>query len=128
MGLAMAAILYPAFQQTIWRLYDPRTIFQSPKPYIVLILLAIIIGILTLIGNPMILYPFALISATGVIVILTMVYTLVWIMVFRKENSFDHWSELLIPISAGFLTTLIQIGGVDMLRFWLTGTWAGFHF
>lgn len=128
MGLAMAVILYPAFQQTIWRRYDPRPVFQSPKPYFMLILLAVITGILTLTGNPMILYPFALISAIGVIVILTMVYTLVWIMVFRKENSFDHVSELLIPISAGFLTTLIQIGGVDMLRFWLTGTWAGFHF
>ncbi len=127
MGLSMAAILYPAFQQTIWRVYDNREIFRSPKPYVVLIVVAIIIGILTLTGNPMILYPFALISATGVIIILTMVYSLIWIMIFRKENTFDHWSQLLIPISAGFLTTLIQIGGVDMLRYWLTGTWAGFH-
>ncbi len=128
MGLSMAAILYPAFQQTVWRRFDPRPVFESIRPYVEVILVAVVVGILTLTGNPMILYPFALISASGVIVILTMVYTLVWLMVFRKENTLDHPRQLFIPLCAGLITAFVQIGGVDLLRYWLTGTWAGFKF
>jgi uncharacterized membrane protein len=127
MGLSMAAILAPAFQQTVWKTYDERGVFISARPYIEIILIAFACGLLFLTGNSLILYPLALISAGGVLLVLSSVYTLIWLMVVKKVNYAESWKDLVIPLSAGLLTAIIQIAAVDALRYWLTGTWNGFH-
>jgi hypothetical protein len=68
-----------------------------------------------------------LISAFGVLVLLTMVYTMAWLMVLRLENRYTRLYELLLPLAGGFAMGLIQIGVLDLGRFLLTGTWDGFH-
>ena len=123
----MAAIVVPAFNQTVWKSYDPRPVFTSPRPYVEILILGFGIGALFLTHNSLILYPLALISAAGVLLILTTVYSLIWLMVFKKENFAEKWSEMLIPLSAGLLTAIIQIAAVDAIRYWFTGTWSGFH-
>jgi hypothetical protein len=76
---------------------------------------------------PAILYPLALLSAASIFTILSMVYGIVWILVTKRDNRFDQYGQLWIPLVAGFLTSIVQIGLFDALRFWLTGTWAGFQ-
>jgi hypothetical protein len=128
MGTAMAAIVAPIFHQTIWKQYTPQQVFNHPRPYLELLLVITLIGISAWTENPLFLYPYALISAAGVMVVLTMVYTMVWVMVFRQENKYQTLRDLIIPLSAGFLTALFQIGLIDYLRYQLTGTWGGFTF
>jgi hypothetical protein len=77
--------------------------------------------------NPLVLYPLALVSAAGVIVVLTMVYTMVWLLIFRAENRFLSLQGLWLPLMGGFALSLLQIGLFDLLRYLLTGTWDGFH-
>jgi hypothetical protein len=81
---------------------------------------------LVLTANPVILYPLSLISAAGILLILTIVYALVWIMIFRRENRYSHAGQLIFPFLAGFATALTQILLLDALRYALTGTWGGF--
>jgi len=128
MGTAMAAIVAPIFHQTIWSQYSPQEAFTNLRAYLELLAVIILTGLLAWTENPLILYPFALISAAGVMVVLTMVYTMVWVMVFRQENSFHTLQNLVVPLSAGFLTALLQIALIDYLRYQLTGTWGGFTF
>lgn len=128
MGTAMAAIVAPIFHQTIWSQYSPQEAFTNLRAYLELHAVIILTGLLAWTENPLILYPFALISAAGVMVVLTMVYTMVWVMVFRQENSFHTLQNLVVPLSAGFLTALLQIALIDYLRYQLTGTWGGFTF
>jgi steroid 5-alpha reductase family enzyme len=68
----------------------------------------------------------AFISVFGVVLLLTMVYTIVWVMITRQDNKYTKIQQLWLPILAGFTITMIQTLGIDMLRFWLTGTWGGF--
>jgi hypothetical protein len=68
----------------------------------------------------------AIISVLGVVLLLTMVYTIVWVMITGQENKYTKIRQLWLPILAGFTITMIQTFGIDMLRFWLTGTWGGF--
>lgn len=128
MGLSMAAILVPAFHQSIWQEYDERQVFDSARPYIELIILSVIGGALMLTGNPLLLYPLALISSAGVVLVLGTVYTLIWCMGLKKVNFASGWRQLLIPLSAGLLTAIVQIGAIDWVRYWFTGSWGGFHF
>lgn len=125
-GLGISIMLFPAFNQTIWKRYDHRPVLESLKDFGILVILAIILIIMILTDNPIILYPLSLISAGGVLMLLTMVYSMVWVMIFQKEGSFENIRQYFFPLLAGFAVALIQILILDIARYWLTGTWGGF--
>lgn len=124
-GLGISVMLFPAFNQTIWKRYDSRPVL-GVKEFVVLLVLAVILDLLVLTEESTILYPLSLVSAGGVLVLLTLVYSMVWIMLFRLENRFDHLGQLVFPLLAGLCVALLQILVLDGFRFWLTGTWDGF--
>lgn len=127
MGIVISAALYPAFNQTVWRRWRPDPALPSLRNFAGLLVLGVLLDLLVLTGNPLILYPFALVSAGGVIVLLTMVYSMIWLMIFRSENHFDRSLQLWLPLVGGFILSLLQIGLFDLARYLLTGTWDGFH-
>jgi uncharacterized membrane protein len=126
-GLAIAILLYPAFNSTVWREQDSRPAISGFLALLGLIGLAILLDLIVLLRNPLILYPLALISAAGVVILLTMVYTMLWLAILKSENRYNQPKELLFPVLAGLLIALIQLAVFDLLRFWMTGTWEGFH-
>ncbi len=126
MGITIIAILLPLFNQTVWTTWDDHPALGNWKQMGGLILLAIGLIALGISGNVLILYPLALISAAGVVMILTMVYTMVLVMLFKRENHFNHLIQIGLPLLAGLTMAMIQIGAFDYVRFFLTGTWAGF--
>lgn len=127
MGLAIAVALVPAFNATVWKYIDPRPAFLNFRTFGFMVLIALGLDGLILLENPVILYPLALISAAGVIILLGIVYSMVLIMVFKSENRFNKISQFSYVIIGGFTIALIQIGLLDILRFFFTGTWDGFH-
>ncbi len=127
MGLAISAVIVPAFHQTIWNTWEPRSGLGTWKEVAVLVALAAGMDLLFLTLNPLVLYPLALLSALGVVVLLSMVYSMVWVMVFRSDNRFHRLSEIWFPLAGGLTTAMLQVALLDLGRFWLTGTWAGFH-
>jgi uncharacterized membrane protein len=127
MGLAIAAALFPAFNQSVWRTWNREPALEGIRSLGVLLALSALLDLIVLSENPLALYPLALISAGGVLVLLTMVYTMVWLIVLRFENRFDHLMEMILPLAGGFAMSLLQVGLLDLGRFLLTGTWDGFH-
>lgn len=127
-GLGIAAVLVPVFNQVVWSNLDNRPSLQGWSELFPLLGLAAIMDLAVLSNNPLLLYPLALFSAFGIILILTMVYTVVWLMITKQENRINKYQELPIPIMAGLSTAMAQLILLDVARFWLTGTWAGFAF
>jgi len=127
MGIAIAVALFPAFNQTVWMDWDPRPAMPGLRSLGGLALLMLLVDLLVLSQNPLLLYPLALISAAGVLLLLTLAYTMVWVMIFRTENKYLNIGQLLLPLVCGFGTALVQIILLDMARYALTGTWDGFH-
>src|SRR5690606_34565284 len=122
----IAAILVPVVNQTLWQQYDVRPALQGWRQFLPLLLLAGVMDLLVLSENPLVLYPLALLSSTGVVMILTLVYLVVWVMIARNDNRFTNYRQLWVPLLAGFATAILQILVIDGGRFWLTGTWEGF--
>jgi len=125
-GIGIAAIIYPVFNQSMWRdwLEEPVLNHWSQMGAMILIALLVIAAVLS--GNPILLYPLAILSALNVILVLGMIYTIIWVMLTRRDNQFDHISQLRWFLLAGLTTALLQIGVMDYARFMLTGTWNGF--
>jgi hypothetical protein len=127
MGLGIAAMLFPAFNQSIWTDYDDtRSSLPTWKAFGLLLGIQIILNVLVLTGSPVVLCPLAIIGVLGVWLLLTMVYTIVWVMITAQDNKFTKLRQLWLPLLAGLTITLIQTAAIDILRFRLTGTWGGF--
>lgn len=126
MGLVIAVVLAPAFNQSFWTDWDPAPILAGWKPLLALLGLAVALDLVVLADIPPVLYVLALLSAGTVVLILTTVYALVALMAFRQENNYSALWQGWLPLMAGFTVAMTQILLTDILRFALTGTWSGF--
>jgi uncharacterized membrane protein len=127
MGIVIAIAVYPAFNQTAWKEIDNRPAVGNSKSFGGLIALGLGLDLLILSGNTLILYPLALASAASVLVMLMTIYTMVLLMLTRRENRYQNLSQVLPHIVGGFILALLQIALIDLGRYILTGTWDGFH-
>ena len=125
MGIALASIIYPAFNQTTWREFDPRPALDWKKLGI-LIATVVVINLLILTEHPAILYPIAGLSVLGVLSLLILVFSMVWVLMMKQENAFDRLTQMWMPIVAGTTLAFLMITAIDLLRFKLTGTWGAF--
>src|SRR4030095_5019595 len=125
MGIALASILYPAFNQSAWKDTDPGRAL-SWKKLGILIGMVFLVDLAVLTERPIILYPIAILSVLGVLALLIMVFSMVWILIMRQENEFASLKQMWLPFLAGATLAFLMIGGIDLLRFQLTGTWGAF--
>jgi uncharacterized membrane protein len=125
MGIALGAVLYPVVQQTLWRQIDERPALEW-KSFGILTAIVLVMNLLVLTDSLVVLYPVAILSALGVLGLLTMVFTILWMIIMRMENSFDKPGQLWLSASAGLTLALLLILGIDLFRYQLTGTWSGF--
>jgi uncharacterized membrane protein len=125
MGIALASILVPAFNQSAWKVYDPGPAL-SWKQLAILVGTVLVINLLILTENSLILYPIAILSVLGVLALLIMVFSMSWVLMMREENSFDSLLQMWLPFLAGTTLGFLLITLIDVLRFRLTGTWGGF--
>ncbi len=125
-GLTMSAFIYPIFNITLWRHMTQKPAIRGLRDLIVLLLLEAGMVGLVLARWDFLLYPLALLSALGVLALLTSVNSVLVVMMVRRDNRVDGWREALIPLLAGFTLSMIQIGAIDLIRYAVTGTLEGF--
>ena len=84
----------------------------------------VLIG-LVLTDNEWVLYPLALLSAVGVVMMLTLLDTIILLIVIRRENRVANWRGAALPLLAGATLALAQVAVIDAGRFAVFGTWGG---
>jgi hypothetical protein len=125
MGIALASILYPAFNQSAWKDSDPgRALSWRKLGLLTGIILFLDLAVLS--ESPFVLYPIAIVSVLGVLALLVMVFSMVWILIMRQENEFASLRQMWLPFLAGTTLAFLMISVIDLLRFALTGTWGAF--
>lgn len=125
MGIALAAVLYPVINQTLWRVSDDRPAIEW-KQLGVIVAGVIVINLLILTDSPIVLYPIAYISALGTLSLLVTVFGLLWIILMKQDNTFEHPRQLWLAFASGLTLALILVLGIDLVRLQFTGTWGGF--
>lgn len=125
MGIALASVLYPAFNQSAWKHAEPgRALDWKKLGALVGIMLLIDLAVLT--EHPAVLYPIAIVSILGVLALLVIVFSMVWVLIMRQENEFTSLKQMWMPFLAGTTLAFLMIAAIDLLRFQLTGTWGAF--
>lgn len=125
MGIALASIVYPAFNQTAWREPDPQRALDWKK-LVILISIILLIDLLILTEHPAVLYPIAFLSVLSVLTLLVIVFSMSWVLMMRQDNAFDSLRQMWMPFIAGTTLAFLMITVIDLLRFRLTGTWGSF--
>ena len=125
MGIALASILYPAFNQSAWKDSDSGRALDWKK-LVGLIGIVLLLDLAVLTESSIVLYPIAILSVLGVLALLIMVFSMVWILIMRQENEFTSLRQMWMPFLAGTTLAFLMITAIDLLRFQLTGTWGGF--
>ena len=126
MGIALASILFPAFNQSAWKVSDSQQRALDWKKLGILIGFIFFTDLAILTENPIILYPMAILSVLGVLSLLVIVFSMAWVLIMRLENAFDSLLQMWLPFLAGTTLAFLMITAIDLLRFKLTGTWGGF--
>jgi hypothetical protein len=125
MGIGLASILYPAFNQSAWTEIDAGRALDV-KRLIALIGIVLVLNVAVLSEHPVVLYIMAIVSVLGVLALLIMVFSMVWLMMMRQENEFSSLKQMWMPFLGGATLAILMIGTIDLVRFTLSGTWGGF--
>jgi len=126
LGLGMAALLMPVFNQTTWQDWQAEAALHSWRQLLLLLTAAAALDLLMISEMPFLLYPLAIISSGTVLTILTLVYSMVWMMILKCENRYTRWQDAGWMFLYGFFTAILQIAIMDLIRYNMTGTWNGF--
>ncbi|MFN2144156.1 MAG: hypothetical protein ACK2T7_02335, partial [Anaerolineales bacterium] len=128
MGLVMAVMILPTFNQTVWKEFDPRPYFRTWGQFGGLVLAAAASVALILTETPFLLRVFTYIGVIGIVVILAMLYIMILMIIFNRENRCNKLIDTLNWALVGVTLAFLHIGAIDIVRYFLTGTWEGFHF
>ena len=124
-GLAMSALIYPIFNQTLWDKYTSQPVMSSFADLAKALLLAASLIALALSHWPPALYVLALASAASAMVLLTMLNTMIILMIARYENRLADWRQAWLPLLVGLTLATLQIGCLDALRYAIFQSWEG---
>jgi uncharacterized membrane protein len=125
-GLALAALIFPVLNQTLWRDWEDRPVLGRFRELGLLLVISAVVVALVLSGNINILVPLALLSVVGVLAMLVALNTTVLLLAIHRENRATSWVGALTPLLAGFTLAMIEIGAIDLVRFSIFHTWSGF--
>lgn len=126
-GTAMITLALPVFSATVWRAPARHAPVASWRDLALLWGAAIAGGLAVLTQQPLVLWLAGFVSAAGVLLMFALVGAVVFTSVTRREGTAQTWRDLALPGVAGLGFALALIGGIDALRYALTGTWDGFN-
>jgi len=126
MGIAVSAVYYPLMGQTLWKDYSLSKSLEGVREWAIVLGGGALIGFLVLLENPLLSYYLILLSTAGLLILLTLLYTVIWILITRMENRFQKTRDLGWWMVAGFGSALLQIALIDGVRYLLTGSWSGY--
>jgi uncharacterized membrane protein len=125
LGIGLATVTYATFNQSVWVDWSPQPALRTFVDVIVLVVIEAVVVALMLSENPLLLYPLAILGSLAVAGLLTAVYTVMILLILKRENQANTWRDLAFPLLGGLTITILQIGVIDLGRYLLTGSWAG---
>ena len=125
-GITMGSLLLPVINSMLWD--DVKQEPTMDKAWHLLVLLGIgaAVCVMVLTELDIFLYPLGILSAVGVVTILSAINTVVITSLAKRENKAHTLMDALPMMVLGLVACFLLIGGIDLLRFLATGTWDGF--
>ncbi len=117
-GLAMAAIVFPIFNRSLWHAdrIKIEPVIGDLKALGLFLMGAMVIILLVLWQHPLLLYPLTIISTVGVMMMLGFINTVFVLVLVRREENAQTWGDVAIPAAMGLAVSFLMISGLGALR------------
>lgn len=125
-GLAMGIFVFPALTQTLWQDQEYKPVLNNFGELMLLFLVAGITIALVLSNQPAILYVLGLVSAAGVLLILTTINVVMLLTLMKKDGRAVNWRDTAVPLSIALIIAIAQVSLITLMRLNLLGTTTGF--
>lgn len=125
-GVAMFHLVFPIFNSVVWRDPSEGRSLNSFAELVGVCLVCAVVILLVLTERPLFLWILGTLSALGVALLLVMIGSVLFLTLLRLDRFATQWRHLTVPLLAGLLVALVELGLIDLLRYALTGTWNGF--
>lgn len=121
-GLAMSVIVYPVINASLWQSHRVKNepVLKNFKELLPFLLGAAAIILIVLWQQPFLLYPLAVLSTLGVVLMLGIVNTGLILVLTRREAYARTWRDVVLPVAMGLAVSFLMIGGMDWLRATIT--------
>ncbi len=122
-GLAISLIVYPVFNFTLWQRTERR---RSINKVWELAFFLPAIGIVVFAmesGYDFLLYPLAILSTSGVLILLTMVNAMIVMILTRQESMASNWGQASLFILWGVAVSFLELAAMIVFRAFMTAQW-----
>jgi len=109
MGLVMSTALVTLFNATIWQDTKDQAVLYNMVQVIGYALISTAAAVFLLFNTAFLFQAAAGIAIFTAITIITLLYTIFWVIIWKRENKFKLWRELIIFLLGGFCTAVGQI-------------------
>jgi uncharacterized membrane protein len=119
-GLSLIIFVFPIFNFTLWRAPAQE---QAIKHIWELAALLPVVALLVLVitsGIGALLYPLAIISSLGVVMMLTILNSMIAVLILGREGYAQNWRQALVPLTVGAALAIVEMAGLVLVRFYLT--------
>lgn len=119
-GLAMSALVFPVLMQSLWQRGQREPVIRNYKEFGLLLAGSLLIIGLVWAQIPVLLYPVAVLSTLGVLLMLGAANTMLVLVLSRREGAAVHTREAVLPATMGLALAFLEIGGIGWVRDMLT--------
>jgi uncharacterized membrane protein len=116
-GLALSSLVWPVFNLSLWKETDARPAIQNLRQLGGTVAVAGAAALVVYSEPDLLLYPVALVSALGSLLMLTMVNSILVLVIMRQESVAVTWRDAVLPMTLGLALALIEVGIIDFVRF-----------
>lgn len=115
-GLALSIIIYPILNLILWKNAAAKRVLDDLHELLIPLALDVLIILLIQTEFSFLVYPLAILSAIGVLFLLTIVNTLIIVILTRKEGQAAIIHDALPLFLLGLAATLLEIGAIALMR------------
>ncbi len=116
MGLVMSVALTTLFNIVIWQNAEHQPVLQSGWQLLVYAGFSFVAGSALWFASLPVFRFLSTLSILTILGVISMLYTVFWVIVLKKENLFTSWQMLSPYLIAGFATALAQVWLLNFIR------------
>ena len=116
-GLALSTLVWPVFNFSLWKQTDSQRVVRGLRELGGMVAVAWTAAFVVYTEPSFLLYPVALVSAFGSLLMLTLVNTILVLVVIQQEAVAVTWRDAVLPMTLGLALALVEVGIIDLVRF-----------
>lgn len=120
-GIALAGLLLPIFNQTIWKQPNQVVSFSKWRELAPALLLLAIFGVAGLSGWGPLLYPISISAIFGQVILMVSLGTMMAAILLRREGQVSNLTELAPLILVGLVAVILLMSATSAVRYSLFG-------